>query len=87
MSDFTKMSDEELEEYNQQLMQEKDHIREVQLQINRELTGRYKRGVKKVYQRKGHRRAVLTEVSYNDRPADEVKLHEIQSGEEVDRVS
>jgi hypothetical protein len=87
MSDFSKMSDEELEEYNHQLMQEKDNIREIQLSLNRELTGRHKRGVKKVYQRKGHRRAVLTEVSYNDRPADEISVHEIQSGEEVDRVS
>lgn len=86
MKKFTDMSDEELELTNEELMREKEVVRGRQLEINLELTNRYEKRVRKVYQKGMLGRQKLVEVPYNTMKVDELYVQGIESEERVPGV-
>jgi hypothetical protein len=86
MRKFSDMSDVELETHNEELMREKENIRSTQLQLNEELTNRYQRRVRKVYQKGMLGRQKLVEIPYNTMAQDSISVEGIDSEEEVPGV-
>ena len=90
MSDYTEMSDRDLEVANQDLMKQKEQIRAEQLEINQVLTDRARRGVRGIYATKDRPfrgdKKVLKEVPNNVSDTDLLSLQGIHTEEGVSNL-